>query len=421
MSLSLPAVVPATEHTFRLEIEGAQSVALAGEFNGWSQQPMDRVADSTWECRLDLDAGEYGYKFVVDGDRWVMDPTNDRTKTVDGVENSSVVVEAPEPTVDTDCRTWTAVASGRTLKASLISVENGKAKLQSDDGRALRIAVSSLAEEDRDFIARWLRARAEKPVPDKPPPEDPESSSPFLGDLPTGEKLTFTIPMKTRLRFDGTRYKPKDDLHGMVEFALALPKEFDPERSDYFVAIISQTVDGDASSVGHMNAYFPATLQRGWICLAADRAGGEEARKEWSPLTKRWIVLAQVLEAMHAAWPRSKRWKYATMGFSGGAGYANYLGARLAAERYDLIGIWQGGSAYTDRHFPAMLTPTQRYYRARYAISWGRHDTVCSRELMMHAYRWAQNSFRHFKYEEYDGGHEPYEPHIENALEWFTE
>jgi len=419
VALVLSTAAPAVEHTFRLETEGAQSVAVAGEFNDWNPHPMDQVAENAWQCSLELEPGEYGYKFVIDGDRWLMDPANEVTKVVDGVENSSVALQAPEPSPDTDCRTWTAAASGRTLEATLVGVESGKATLKSADGVEFRIAVSALAEEDRDLVASWLRARTEEPAPVKPSQEAPKPAGPFRDDLPTGEKLTFTIPMKTPLRFDGSRYKPKDDPQGMVEFGLALPKDFDPQRSDYFIAVISQTVDGDASSVGHMNAYYQAALRRGWICLAADRAGGEEARKAWSPITRRWMVLAQVLEEMHQAWPQSEKWKYATMGFSGGAGYANYLGARLAAERYKLVGIWQGGSAYTDRHFPATLTPSRRFYRARYAMSWGRHDTVCSRDLMMYAYRWAQPRFRDFMYEEYDGGHEPYEPHIENALAWF--
>jgi len=147
----------------------------------------------------------------------------------------------------------------------------------------------------------------------------------------------------------------------------------------------------------------------------------EKARKDWSGITDRWIVLAQVLEAMHEAWPTSKKWNYATMGFSGGAGYANYLGAMLVAERYKLAGIWQGGSGYVAAHFQNTLIPDSKYYRAKYAISWGSSDTVCSRNTMMYARRWAEESFREFNYEEYDGGHSPFEPHIENAFMWFAE
>jgi len=332
-----------------LEIEGARSVEIAGEFNGWGRQPMSRISDNTWVGSVWANPGEYGYKFIVDGDRWILDPANSRIKTIDGTENSSVIVKADG--------SWPNVSS----------------------------------------------------------------SNPFLDELPTMQKLTFTIPMNTRVRLNDWKYKPEDDPNGRVTFGLTLPKDFDPEKSDYNIAIISQTADGDACSVGHMNCYYPAALRQGWICLAVDRAGGEQARKKWSSITQRWIVLVQVLEAMHEAWPASKKWNYSTMGFSGGAGYANFLGAMLNDEGYKLAGIWQGGSGYVAAHFQDSLIPDSKYYRAKYAISWGSQDTVCSRNTMLYAYRWAEESFRDFRYEEYNGGHSPYEPHIENALVWFAE
>lgn len=349
-SLILPLLAPAVDHAFRLEIEGAHSVDVAGEFNEWGRQPMSRISDNLWVGSLWINPGEYAYKFIVDGDRWILDPANSRTKAIDGVKNSLVFVKANETTA----------------KAS-------------------------------------------------------SSANPFLDDLPTMQKLTFTIPMRTDVRFDEWKYKLKEDPNGMATFSVALPKDFDPQRADYNIAIISQTADGDACSVGHMNCYYPAALRQGWICLAVDRAGGETARKDWSGLNRRWVVLAQVLDAMHEAWPASKKWNYATMGFSGGVGYANYLGAMLVAERYKLAGIWQGGSGYVAAHFQNTLIPDSKYYHAKYAISWGSRDTVCSRNTMIYARRWAEESFREFNYEEYDGGHSPFEPHIENALIWFAE
>ena len=204
-SLILPLLAPAVDHVFRLEIEGARSVDVAGEFNDWGRQPMSRISDNLWAGSLWINPGEYAYKFVVDGDRWILDPANSRTKMNDGVENSSVIVKA--------------------------------------DGERLSDNV--------------------------------QSSNPFSGNLPTVEKLTFTIPMKTSVRVGERRYKPKDDPNGMVTFGLTLPKDFDPRRNDYNLAIISQTVDGDACSVGHMNCYYPAALRQGWICLAVDRAGDD--------------------------------------------------------------------------------------------------------------------------------------------------
>lgn len=59
---------------FRWQGSDAESVYLAGSFNGWGLPvAMTRVADA-WECVLRLDVGEYWYKFVVDGE-WKVDKT----------------------------------------------------------------------------------------------------------------------------------------------------------------------------------------------------------------------------------------------------------------------------------------------------------------------------------------------------------
>ena len=75
---SLPVVVEAVpEYTFKLEgEEGANMVALVGEFNSWndSADPLLK-ADGVWTLIQRLKAGTYRYKFVIDG-RWEFDPGN---------------------------------------------------------------------------------------------------------------------------------------------------------------------------------------------------------------------------------------------------------------------------------------------------------------------------------------------------------
>ena len=57
---------------FRLRRPEAASVAVAGEFNGWSvsSHPMRRVGD-LWTTRIVLPPGEYLFMYVVDGSSWV--------------------------------------------------------------------------------------------------------------------------------------------------------------------------------------------------------------------------------------------------------------------------------------------------------------------------------------------------------------
>lgn len=54
---------------------GARSVAVVGDFDGWSAAtPLRREGTSArWSATLALRDGEYRYAFLVDGERWVPD------------------------------------------------------------------------------------------------------------------------------------------------------------------------------------------------------------------------------------------------------------------------------------------------------------------------------------------------------------
>ncbi len=56
----------------------AQSVFLAGTFNGWDPKntSMERQDDGTWRTSFELNAGRHEYKFVVDG-VWCCEPGNE--------------------------------------------------------------------------------------------------------------------------------------------------------------------------------------------------------------------------------------------------------------------------------------------------------------------------------------------------------
>jgi len=73
LALFLPALAAATEVTFQLAAPGAGGVEVAGTFNGWSPTPMDKGEGDLWSLVLDLDPGEYQYKFIIDG-TWREDP-----------------------------------------------------------------------------------------------------------------------------------------------------------------------------------------------------------------------------------------------------------------------------------------------------------------------------------------------------------
>ncbi len=63
---------------FVLYAPGAHQVSVAGTFNGWDGHatPLARAGtQGVWAATLSLPAGQHLYSFVVDGRRWVADPT----------------------------------------------------------------------------------------------------------------------------------------------------------------------------------------------------------------------------------------------------------------------------------------------------------------------------------------------------------
>jgi hypothetical protein len=87
---------------FVLSAEGAHSVSVAGDFNGWdgSQHLLRDVnGDGIWTGMFALTPGLHKYMFVVDGEQWLADPRAERY--VDdgfGTRNSLLAVLPPQRT-----------------------------------------------------------------------------------------------------------------------------------------------------------------------------------------------------------------------------------------------------------------------------------------------------------------------------------
>jgi beta-lactamase regulating signal transducer with metallopeptidase domain len=93
--LSLPRPSLMGNVTFRLRgFDDARVVAVAGDFNKWNQsQLLFTKEGGEWVCRVNLPAGTYQYKFIVDGD-WLTDPNNPKTVHDErGIENSLLRAE----------------------------------------------------------------------------------------------------------------------------------------------------------------------------------------------------------------------------------------------------------------------------------------------------------------------------------------
>jgi chromosome partitioning protein len=73
---------------------GAQSVRLAGSFNGWNPDAgfmnRDPSDETLWRMRVPLTAGHHEYRLVIDG-QWAADPANPNTRVNEFGEFNSVV------------------------------------------------------------------------------------------------------------------------------------------------------------------------------------------------------------------------------------------------------------------------------------------------------------------------------------------
>jgi len=80
---------------FTLDAPAAGSVCLTGEFTNWSRDGVRMEKDpddGLWKVLLDLDPGEYEYRYIVDG-VWIKDPRNvDSVLNEFGQENSLLIV-----------------------------------------------------------------------------------------------------------------------------------------------------------------------------------------------------------------------------------------------------------------------------------------------------------------------------------------
>lgn len=89
-------VSPATQKTtFKTKLPDARSVALAGDFNGWSTQThlMKKGKDGAWKIDFSLKAGEYQFRYFVDNHFWVNDDEAPRVANAFGTDNSVATIQ----------------------------------------------------------------------------------------------------------------------------------------------------------------------------------------------------------------------------------------------------------------------------------------------------------------------------------------
>lgn len=91
---------PIVKVTFELSasaVNGAKTVALAGEFNNWdpNAQALKKQKDGSFKTTVELPVGgEYQYRYVIDGTKWENDSAADKyvSNGVSSEDNSVVVL-----------------------------------------------------------------------------------------------------------------------------------------------------------------------------------------------------------------------------------------------------------------------------------------------------------------------------------------
>ncbi|MCD6120908.1 MAG: isoamylase early set domain-containing protein [Spirochaetales bacterium] len=81
---------------FELTAPEAKSVSLAGDFNNWEPSKLflkDRNGDGKWELKIRLKKGKvYTYNFLIDGTKWIPDPSSP-TKVKDDFGGESSILK----------------------------------------------------------------------------------------------------------------------------------------------------------------------------------------------------------------------------------------------------------------------------------------------------------------------------------------
>lgn len=82
---------------FELDASQASSVRLAGSFTGWEPEyELAEIRPGQWSTLVPLRPGVHDYAFVVDGERWVVDPDAIHVEDGFGGMNSRIALLAPQ-------------------------------------------------------------------------------------------------------------------------------------------------------------------------------------------------------------------------------------------------------------------------------------------------------------------------------------
>lgn len=144
--------------SFRYVTEDAtvKSVTIAGMFNGWNKSgnALTKSSDGkTWTVTLPLAAGVYQYKFVLNGETWVTDPTAPTVDDGNGNVNSQISV------VPADYDALPGIVGDGKITLSAIKHEVTSRYIHRLDDKHVEITLRTRANDVQDCILSAFLSR----------------------------------------------------------------------------------------------------------------------------------------------------------------------------------------------------------------------------------------------------------------------
>jgi len=89
-------VAPVIYVQFTLREADASRISLAGSFSDWEPRyELSRTPSGVWTVMVPLEPGVHDYAFVIDGDRWVVDPDAPQVDDDFGGANNRLPIVSP--------------------------------------------------------------------------------------------------------------------------------------------------------------------------------------------------------------------------------------------------------------------------------------------------------------------------------------
>jgi Glycogen recognition site of AMP-activated protein kinase len=281
-----------------------------------------------------------------------------------------------------------------------------------DPNNSARKTVNGVENSAIEVTEASSRGLVGTPMPSTAPAAAAAAANSGSLSVMPGDTTTFETPLSAKQRAAAAADGYPRLMTAKV--ALAVPQGFDPQKT-WPILVISNTEA--YSNIDSMQQFKQAAIDDGWVIMAAD--GVEtEPKKEGGC---REPTMSAAFDYVMANWPKAKDWPVACGGMSGGAKNSAFLAAHLAREHHRIIGMLMMGCnqdmatvAYRKSAPPGFLT-------AVVFLSSGTSDTIATPAQHEHVMNSLKSTgFRKVRLESHPGGHDIYQPHIDEALKWFV-